>query len=505
MGEKAVRSPRWIVFALALIVGLSLIQIQPASSATGRFYPQTGFSIDNPQFLNYFDHRGGLKAFGYPVSRQFTFRGFPVQVFQRAVMQLFPDGHVALLNLLDNGLFPYTKINGATFPPVDSVLTATAPTVGTPGYSQSILSWIGDNTPDRWNGLPVVFYQSFMSTVAASDAFPTGGTDRGILNGFDLEIWGVPTSHPALDPKNSKFVYQRFQRGILHFDQSTNVTQGILLADYFKGILMGENIPSDLLAQAQSSPYFGQYNPLKPGWVDRATQLPGTDLTRAFEPSPTIILDPGHGGLEVGASHTFADGLILREKDLNLAVATKTAAILRQSGYNVVQTRTTDSWVDSAMKDVTGDKIVDLADDLQMRIDIANSSHGTLFLSMHFNGINDPAIRGTTIYYADGRQFSKRSQYFANLLSSDAVAGLQSLGYAPASRGVQTDSQAVGQGSHFYVLGPGAVRPAKMPGALAEGLFLTNDQDATMVRDPRSIDVLAQAYAKAVREYYGGR
>jgi N-acetylmuramoyl-L-alanine amidase len=221
--------------------------------------------------------------------------------------------------------------------------------------------------------------------------------------------------------------------------------------------------------------------------------------------SPIIVLDPGHGGPEVGTSHTFLDGLILREKDLNLTVATKTAALLQQYGYKVVMTRTTDTWVDSAMKDVTGDKIVDLADDLQMRNDIANNAHGTLFLSMHFNGINDPAVRGTTIYYDDARPFAKRSQYFATLLSKDVAARLQAIGFTTANRGVQTDSQAVGFGSHFYVLGPDAVRPTQMPGALAEGLFLTNDQDATALRDPKTVDAVAQAYAQAIREYYAGK
>jgi N-acetylmuramoyl-L-alanine amidase len=269
---------------------------------------------------------------------------------------------------------------------------------------------------------------------------------------------------------------------------------------------MGENLPADLAAQARTSVFYAQYNPLNPASVDRPDQLPGTNLTRAFEPvSPIIVLDPGHGGPEIGTSHEFADGLLLREKDLNLTVATKTAALLQQFGYKVVMTRTTDSWVDSAMKDVTGDGIVDLADDLQMRNDIANNAHGTLYLSMHFNGINDPAIRGTTIYYDDARPFAKRSQYFATLVSKDVAARLQAIGFTTANRGVQTDSQAVGYGSHFYVLGPDAVRPTRMPGALAEGLFLTNDQDATALRDPRTLDAIAQAYAQAVREYYSGR
>jgi N-acetylmuramoyl-L-alanine amidase len=494
---------RWALAALVAIVVFSMLTPLPATGATGRFYAQTGFSIDDPRFLDYFDHRGGVRAFGYPVSRTFQLLGLPAQVFQRTVMQRYPDGHVQLMNLLDGAMFPYTQVNGATFPAIDSKLTATAPAVGSPGYSQAILKWIGSNTPDRWGGHQVAFYANFMSTVSAKDVFPNGKSNQNVT-GFDLEIWGVPTSQPAIDPRNTKFVYQRFQRGILHYDQAAGTTQGILLADYFKGILMGENLPPDLAVQAKSSPFFHQYNPLKPNWIDQPSKMPGTNLTRAFEPNPVIVLDPGHGGKEIGTSHIFPDGLILREKDLTLSVATKTAALLRQKGYTVAQTRTTDSWVDAAMKDLDGSGKVDLADDLQARVDLANNSHGTLFLSIHFNGIQDPALRGTTIYYDAAEPFFLRSQYFAGLLSAETLAALKKLGYTSFDRGVQLDSQAVGQGSYFYILGPDAARPIKMPGALAEGLFLTNALDATQLRDPKIIDGIAGAYAQSVFDYYAG-
>ena len=494
---------RWALAALVAIVAFSIVAPLPANGATGRFYSQTGFSIDDLRFLDYFDHRGGVRAFGYPVSRTFQLLGFPVQVFQRTVMQRFPDGHVQLMNVLDGSMFPYTQVNGATFPAIDPKLTATAPAVGSRGYSQAILKWIGNNTPDRWGGHPVAFYTNFMSTVSVNDVFPSGKPTQSI-NGFDLEVWGVPTSQPALDPHNSKFVYQRFQRGILHYDQTAGTTQGILLADYFKAILMGENIPPDLAVQAQSSPFFHQYNPLKANWLDQPSKMPGTDLTRAFEPNPTIVLDPGHGGREIGTSHLFPDGLTMMEKDLTLSVATKTAAILRQKGYNVVQTRTTDSWVNAALKDVDGNGKVNLADDLQARVDLANNARGTLFLSIHFNGIVDPSIRGTVIYYDPAEPFFRRSQYFAGLLDAEALLALQKIGFASVNRGVQTDSQALGQGSYFYILGPDAARPIKMPGALAEGLFLTNAVDATQLRDPRTLDALGGAYAQAVVNYYAG-
>ena len=64
------------------------------------------------------------------------------------------------------------------------------------------------------------------------------------------------------------------------------MTRGILLADYFKGILIGQpgpTLPPDLLAQAATSRFFRQYCPGQPGWICRPTDLAATDLTFAFE------------------------------------------------------------------------------------------------------------------------------------------------------------------------------------------------------------------------------
>src|SRR5205823_868785 len=134
-------------------VSITLVTIlarrPPAQAATtSHFFTATGYSIDNPSFVDYFDKRGGIATFGYPASRTFTFRGFPVQLFQRAIMQRYPDGHVQLLNLLDPELFPYTQVNGAIFPGVDPDLTSTAPGVGSADYGSAVLTWLATVAPD---------------------------------------------------------------------------------------------------------------------------------------------------------------------------------------------------------------------------------------------------------------------------------------------------------------------------------------------------------------------
>jgi hypothetical protein len=191
-----------------------------------------------------------------------TFLGCPVQMFQRQIIQVCQGQGAALINMLDPEIFPYTTVNGSTFPAADATLKNNTPQVSSPTYGVDILNFINQNVPDSFSGQPVNFLQHFNST---------GG----------LTIWGAPISQPAPDPANGNFIYQRFQRGIMHYIAGTG-TESILLADYLKDILMGQNVPADLQAQSSESRYYGQYCPGNAMWLCRANDLPGTDLTFAF-------------------------------------------------------------------------------------------------------------------------------------------------------------------------------------------------------------------------------
>jgi hypothetical protein len=273
-----------VLSAAALLVVL-IVPAPPGASAQDtdpRFFSQTNFRIDNDAFWDFFQHRGSVRTFGYPVSHQFRLDGFPVQIFQREVMQLWPDGSVHTLNLLDAGLLPYTKINGSTFPAPDQSLIAATPTPSDPDYATKIVQFVQDQAPNTFNGEPVNFAQTFNTTVSAQDA---PDAPESILPLFDLDVWGAPTSHPAVDPNNNNFIYQRFQRGIMHYDKGCGCTQGLLLADYLKSVMTGQNLPTDLQAQVQSSRYYKQYSPTSPNFIARPNDLPASDLTSAFDTS----------------------------------------------------------------------------------------------------------------------------------------------------------------------------------------------------------------------------
>jgi len=286
--SKIAKAYGYAPLATATPVPPTATPVPPAPTPTpvphdNRYFAQTGYRIDNDVFWDYFNKRGGVRTFGYPTSRTFTFLGFTTQFFQREIMQMGSNGGAQTMNILDPGLMPYTKINGSTFPAPDTQLAASAPQPGSPTYGADVQTFVQNNAPNQFNGMNVNFYQTFVKTVTMQDAYPQGGGSASLLPLLNLEMWGVPTSKPMADSANSKFVYLRFQRGIMHYDATNGYTQGLLLADYLKAIMTGQNLPGDLDAQANGSIFYHQYNPNKANWVDRPDQLPATNLAYAFE------------------------------------------------------------------------------------------------------------------------------------------------------------------------------------------------------------------------------
>ncbi|HEY1295101.1 MAG TPA: hypothetical protein VGJ60_18645 [Chloroflexota bacterium] len=219
-----------------------------------RFFSETRFRIDRDSFWDFFQKRGGVRTFGFPVSRSFTFFGCQTQFFQRLAMQQCGDAGVGTLNVLDAGLLPYNHFHGSTLAPADPQLISSAPLPSQPDYATRATEFVRANTPDTFNGEPVNFLTTFNTTVSLSDAFPQGDGDASLLPLLNLQLWGMPTSAPAQDPNDHEFIYQRFQRGVMHYDRGCHCTEALLLTDYLKDLLTGTLLPDDLAAEAANSP-----------------------------------------------------------------------------------------------------------------------------------------------------------------------------------------------------------------------------------------------------------
>ncbi|MDQ6672564.1 MAG: hypothetical protein M3069_17780 [Chloroflexota bacterium] len=249
----------------------------PALAHDERYFSETGYRVDDDAIWSYFVARGRVPVFGFPVSRTFLLLGCQVQIFQRQVAQSCSGHSVSLMNLLDPDIFPYDRVNGSSLPQVDPGLKSETPEVTAPGYGAEIVDFIHSNAPNTFEGQPVAFSRTFFGLIPAA----VSGSDNPLIN---LEVWGAPISRPRRDPGNSNFVYQRFQRGVMHFDATTGRTQGLLLADYLKAILRGRDLPADLARVAHASKYYGQYCVSSARWLCRPNDLPASDLTFAFEP-----------------------------------------------------------------------------------------------------------------------------------------------------------------------------------------------------------------------------
>jgi len=278
------------VFVLVAMVA-ALAPPETPTMAQANCFQQTGFCITNQQFAEYFRLRGDVRILGYPISRSFTLEGFEVQFFQRVILQM-QAGQVARLNVLDPSVMPMTRANQSIFPGPDPALAAQAPQTTSPTYAQDVVQFVQKVSPNTFNGQPVGFFNLFNTTVPVDVAFPGQTPNPDLVTLLNLEIWGLPTSNPAADPGNGGFIYQRYQRGIMHFDATCTCTQGILVGEYLKSVITTRNLPPDLAADMQGSRYYGQYSPGSPGWTARPAELPSTDMTNAFEPGTGAVTPP---------------------------------------------------------------------------------------------------------------------------------------------------------------------------------------------------------------------
>ncbi len=240
---------------------------------------------------------------------------------------------------------------------------------------------------------------------------------------------------------------------------------------------------------------------------DRATPTPAPTPGPTAQIGRIIVIDPGHGGEDWGTFHSDAqDKPDLLEKDITLRLGLQTAELLRGQGYRVVLTREGDYSPNNPPRDLNGDAEIDENDDLQARIERANQSKADLFLSIHINSSElGNEVGGIETWYCADRPFAQQNKLFAQLIQKESIASLQANGYAVQNRRVEDDAVLEGSGEHLVVLGPvNQHRPVatEMPGVLTEALFISNDTEARLLTDSKTIKALAMGYTKAIDQYF---
>ena len=93
----------------------------------------------------------------------------------------------------------------------------------------------------------------------------------------------------------------------------------------------------------------------------------------------TVVIDPGHGGIELGAKGKLGTF----EKDITLAIALKLKALIEKNmAFQVVLTR---------------DRDMDVA--VENRSAIANNQKADLFISIHTNGSRQKSANGSETFF----------------------------------------------------------------------------------------------------------
>lgn len=256
--------------------------------------------------------------------------------------------------------------------------------------------------------------------------------------------------------------------------------------------------------------------------VVQQTPIP---LPAAFERAPVVCLDPGHGGPDRGFLRFFDNGVAeMEEAPLVLAHALDLEARLKRRGYEVVMTRRTDAAVNIEGLDVNGDGRTaahdaprsdrnQTLDEMQARINICNEANADLLVSMHVNGYSNGNPRGYETWFTRERPFGDKNAAFATLAYQHLKEQFGYIGYvlpAEEERGVLPDSTADVQKEqpvfeHFIITGPaipGIIEPSKMPGAIVESLFVSNDGDAAVLSSDEGHGAIVTAYENAIVEYF---
>jgi N-acetylmuramoyl-L-alanine amidase len=112
--------------------------------------------------------------------------------------------------------------------------------------------------------------------------------------------------------------------------------------------------------------------------VGRASAQPAGRTTLPPRRRPTVVIDPGHGGVDPGAISPKG----VHEKNIVLPIASELARQLAATRrYRVALTRTTDEFIP-----------------LHDRVGRARAWHADLFLSIHADTLPDTGLRGLSVF-----------------------------------------------------------------------------------------------------------
>lgn len=192
-----------------------------------------------------------------------------------------------------------------------------------------------------------------------------------------------------------------------------------------------------------------------------------------YESNVRIVIDPGHGGVDGGA--TSCTGKL--ESTYNLEIALRLNDLFRLMGYDTYMIRTEDVSVYTKGDTIAQKKISDLKE----RVQIANEEEKTLLVSIHQNFYPDGRYSGAQVFYPE----TDGSKLLAESLQRSFIQTLN-----PGSRRQAKKSSGIYLMEHI-----------RCPGILVECGFLSNPEEALLLASEDYQQKVSCVIAAAVSSY----
>ncbi|MEG1441952.1 MAG: N-acetylmuramoyl-L-alanine amidase CwlD [Oscillospiraceae bacterium] len=190
----------------------------------------------------------------------------------------------------------------------------------------------------------------------------------------------------------------------------------------------------------------------------------------------TIVIDPGHGGVDAGASDNG-----LEEKEVNLSIALKLKEYIQQSGGVAILTREED---EGTHNNDRPNGVSQKQSDLEMRKNMAEEYSADAFVSIHMNKFPQAQYKGSQVFYANEPEQSRK-------LAESIQQALKDV--------LQDGNTREAKSNERNVL---ILKEVKVPSVIVECGFLSNPEEAELLKSDEYRDKIAWAIYIGIVKYF---
>ena len=184
----------------------------------------------------------------------------------------------------------------------------------------------------------------------------------------------------------------------------------------------------------------------------------------------TVVLDPGHGGIDAGKTGVHGT----EEKEVNLKIALKIKEILKKEAIEVVMTRDTDERLADSQ-----------VEDLKERVSVMNQAEPVIAVSIHQNSYHEESVKGAQVFYhSQSREGEKAAGVIQEQLNE-----------------LQTDNTKKTKSNDTYYI----LKNTEVPVVIVECGFLSNYEEAEKLSDNVHQEKIAAAVAGGIMSYMSGK